>query len=61
MVIRERMESKEQETTGFWYTEEKLKKSGEYSAFSGRMFVWTVYSIILRSIPLMVCFIKYIR
>lgn len=55
------MESKEQETTGFWYTEEKLKKSGEYSAFSGRMFVWTVYSIILRSIPLMVCFIKYIR
>lgn len=44
-----------------WYTEEKLKKSGEYSAFSGLMIVWTVYSIIFRSIPLMVCFIKYIR
>ena len=42
IVIRERMESKEQETTGFWYTEEKLKKSGEYTAFSGCIFVYTI-------------------
>lgn len=33
--MRERMESKEQETTGFWMTEEKMKKSGEYSLSSG--------------------------
>jgi len=25
------MEEKEKETTGFWLTEEKMKKSGDYS------------------------------
>jgi hypothetical protein len=27
------METKEQETTGFWLTEEKMKKSGDYSPY----------------------------
>ena len=30
-VVRERMSSKELEVTGKWFTEEKLKQSGDYS------------------------------
>ena len=32
--VRERMEDKEQEVHGKWYTEDALKKSGKYSASS---------------------------
>ena len=35
IMVRERMEAKEQETSGFWLTQEKMKKSGEYSAHLG--------------------------
>lgn len=31
-VIRERMESKESETLGRWYTEEQLKKNEKFTA-----------------------------
>lgn len=31
ILVRERMETKEQEVTGSWMTEEKMVKSGDYS------------------------------
>ena len=31
MIVRERMESKEREIHGEWYTEERLLKSGDYT------------------------------
>ena len=31
VVVRERLSSREQETTGKWMTEERLKASGEYT------------------------------
>ena len=37
LVVRERMETKEKETTGFWLTEEKMKKSGDYSPYHDGM------------------------
>lgn len=44
IVVRERMESKEQETTGIWLTEEKMKKSGDYSPLVGCMsqMIWYI-------------------
>ena len=35
-IVRERLSSREQETTGKWYTEEKLKSCGEYAPCLGR-------------------------
>ena len=35
IVVRERMETKEQEINGVWMTEEKLKKSGDFSPCFG--------------------------
>ena len=34
-MVRERMESKEKEVHGEWMTEEKMTKSGEFSATAG--------------------------
>ena len=35
VVVRERMQSKEKEIHGEWFTEDRLKKSGEFSAQLG--------------------------
>jgi len=32
IIFRERMETKEMEVNGEWLTEQKMKKSGDYSA-----------------------------
>ena len=37
MMIRERMQTKEQEISGEWLTEEKMTKSGDFSKFSGNI------------------------
>ncbi|CAL1142065.1 unnamed protein product [Cladocopium goreaui] len=39
LVVRERMEMKEKETTGMWLTEDKMKKSGDYSPESIRSII----------------------
>ena len=38
ILVRERMETKEQEVTGLWLTEEKMVNSGDYSEW---LVFWT--------------------
>jgi hypothetical protein len=44
VVVRERLSSREQETTGKWMTEERLKASGEYTQWldMGRAHIWSI-------------------
>ena len=41
MLIRERMTTKEREIHGMWMTEERMKKSGDFSA-PARHGLWTL-------------------
>lgn len=49
VVVRERLSSREQETTGKWMTEEKLTSSGEYTKWldMGRAHIWSIGYILL--------------